>query len=80
MPVFVDQPFTEDRPLGITHLLDGGHLEQCGVAVCGDPDTAGVFTGLEHIHDSLYRVAGKQHTALPASSPHSESGLLPVLA
>lgn len=40
----------------------------------------GALLYADGVHDSLYRAAGKQHTALTASSPHPVSGLLPVSA
>ncbi|WP_280458863.1 hypothetical protein [Nocardia carnea] len=40
----------------------------------------GALLYADGIHDSLYRAAGKQHTALTASSLHPVPGLLPVSA
>lgn len=36
--------------------------------VAGGPSARLLYSG--DVHDSLYRVAGKQHTALTALSPH----------
>ncbi|WP_280424416.1 acyl-CoA dehydrogenase family protein [Nocardia carnea] len=40
----------------------------------------GALLYADGVHDSLYRAAGKQHTAPTAPSPHPVSGLLPVSA